>query len=184
MKGKADIRAYINPFVPGTAESTQKAAVPEGAEVYIEDRKGRQIDGLIRSIRKGSVVAVYELYCLAPGIGRADKRRRILAERMEAIHDRLGQIEEMNSIDYPKSGRLLRAYEQIASSGRGRRRDKEGRPPTPWTAHELNAMETIWQSRRYKNDDERLTAIEKRLGKKPGRTWLRGRFGSPHKRGE
>jgi hypothetical protein len=45
-------------------------------------------------------------------------------------------------------------------------------------------MENVWFSRRYKNDDERLTAIEKRIGSKPGRTWMRNKFGSPHKQGD
>ena len=91
---------------------------------------------------------------------------------------------ETCGVDRPKARRLLHAYEQIATSGRARKRHKEGRPPDDWTSHELGVMETVWFSRRYKNDDERLTAIEKRIGSKPGRTWMRNKFGSPHKSGE
>jgi hypothetical protein len=184
MSGKRDIRGYVNPFVPGTSAATQLASMPPDAEVYTEDKTGKKIEALIRSVRKGSLVAVYELYCLAPGIGRAPKRRNILADRMEVIHDAGGCIEETSGTERAKARRLLHAYEQIATSGRARKRDKEGRPANPWTTHELDVMETIWFSRRYKNDDERLTAIEKRINKRPGRTWIRNKFGSPHKTGE
>jgi len=185
MSGKQDIRAYVNPFVPGRTETGQKAAV--SGEVYIEDRSGKQIDALIRSVRKGSVVEVEELYCLAPGKGRADKRRRVMVERIETIKARGARIREAETgLQLPGKGiwMLMRAYEQIATSGRARKRDVEGRPPHPWTPHELGVMEAVWFSRRYKNDDERLTAIEQRIGKRPGRTWLRNKLGSPHKRAE
>jgi hypothetical protein len=59
------------------------------------------------------------------------------------------------------------------------KRPKAGRPPANFTLHELQIMETIWQSRRYHNDDERLTKIKAMTGKRPGRAWLWHHFGSP-----
>ena len=185
MSGKLDIRGYVNPEVPRTTESGQRENMT--GDVYVENKSGTVIDRLIRSVRKGTVVEVMELYCLAPVIGYANKRRRILTERIEAIKERGGIIRETRT-GYVSKGNMARmamgAYEQIATSGRARKRDKTGRPPKEWMPHELEIMETVWFSRRYKNDDERLTAIGKHIGKKPSRSWLRLRFGSPHKRSD
>ena len=186
MNSKLDIRGYINPFAPGTTESGQRDGMPK--EVYVEDRRGHVIEALIKSVRKGSVVAVHELFCLAPGHWRPQKRRRILTERIEAIKERGGSILEVATGCRSNKGQLARmllhAYEQIATSGRARKRETTGRPPKAWTPHELEVMETVWFSRRYKNDNERVTKIAKSIGKKPSRAWLRLRFGSPHKRSD
>ena len=184
MVGK-DIRGYVNPFAPGRTVSGQAAAVNvDGCEVYTEDRHGKQIDALLRSVRKGTVVLVEELYCLAPGIGRIDRRRRLLAERIEDIKAKGGHIRELATGMETGKGKLpamlLRAYEQMATSGRARRRGKEGRPPVwPTSGPVYDGMEMIWQSRRYQNDDERKTAISKRFGSSPSNVWLRQQFGSP-----
>jgi hypothetical protein len=181
------VRAYINPFVPGgVVEATQRAHASKGAELYVEDRKGKVVDAFLRSLRSKEIVELEELHYLAPGRGRADKRRRVLDERLAAIEAKGCVVRETApGIAAASMTRMaLRAYEQIATSGRARRRDKEGRPAFDATKHEWDVMESVWQSRRYKNDDERLTAIRKRIGKSPGRTTLRNRFGSPHKAGE
>ena len=78
MSGKLDIRGYVNPEVPRTTESGQRENMT--GDVYVENKSGTVIDRLIRSVRKGTVVEVMELYCLAPVIGYANKRRRILTE--------------------------------------------------------------------------------------------------------
>src|SRR5579884_1508824 len=86
MSKKADIRGYINPFVPGgKTEAGQRANMPEGAEIYVETRAGDVIHRFIRSLRPGSVAAVEELHYLAPGKARADKRRRLMGEYTKAI---------------------------------------------------------------------------------------------------
>ncbi len=173
-----DVRCYVNPKVPGTTEAGQRENMT--GEIYVEDRRGKQIDALLKSVRKGTVVEVMELYCLAPALGYANKRRRILAERIEAIKARGGVIRETRT-GWLSKGRMARmalmAYEQIASSGRARHRDKTGRPPREWTAHELQVMESIWNSRRHSNDDKRVTAIKANIGKSPSRSWLRLKFG-------
>ena len=185
MSGKLDIRAYVNPETPGETERGQTEGKTPGAEVYVENRRGTAIDALLKSVRKGTVVEVKELHCLAPTVFRADKRRRLLAERVEAIKRAGGTIREW-ATGYVSKGRLptmmLQAYEQIATSGKGRRRDKTGRPPK-WelTNHDRDIIVGIWSSRRYKNADERTVAIRKRTGKKFSTSWLRLTFGSPHK---
>ncbi len=180
----SDIRCYVNPKVPGTTETGQRENMT--GEIYVEDRRGKIIDSLIRSVRKGTIIEVMELYCLAPAQGYANKRRRILAERIEAIKKRGGVIRETRT-GYVSKGRMARmalmAYEQIATSGRARSRSATGRPPK-WilTNHDRETIDRIWSSRRYKNDDERTVAVHANTGKKMSRQWLRLHFGSPHKR--
>jgi hypothetical protein len=186
MSEKPRIRGYINPTVPGTTEAGQREGMTPDIDIYVEDRRGKMIDALVRSIRKGTIVEVMETYCLAPAEGRADVRRRALADRIEAIKARGGIIRETVT-GHVSKGNLarmtLRAYEQIASSGRARSRDKIGRPRKQWTPEQLQTMEAVWNSRRYHNDPERMDAIRERIGKSPSRSWLRLRFGSPHRMG-
>ena len=151
-------------------------------EVYVEDRRERQIEAILRSVRRGTVVQVAELFYLAPGIGRPQKRRRILGERMDAIEDRGGKVQELRD-PLRRSRALLRAYEQIATSGRARKHDRPG-APVKWTftKAEREVVEGLWMNRRYKNDAERTLAIQQRTGKPIARAWLRRTFGSPHGR--
>jgi len=181
-----DIRCYVNPHPPRYSQIAQTARL--AGERYIEDRSGKVIDALIKSVRKDSVVEVLELFLLAPVKGHTRTRRRVLTERIEALKARGAIIREVSTGDLSGSGKLprmlLRAYEQIASSGRAAaKRENPGRPRIEFTNHEMTIMEGIWHSRRYHNDDERLTAIAARTGKKPSRAWLWNRFGSP-KRGK
>lgn len=187
ISSKIDLRGYINRFPPGAiTEVGQRELMIGAAEIYIEDQKGRQFDALLASVRKGTVVAVADLYLLAPGAFRPQKRRRLLGERIEAIQDKGGDILEL-ATNYRASRRLpammLRAYERIASSGRARAYNRPGRQPK-WvlTVPERELIEGIWRSRKYKNDAERTVAIHCRSGKKPSRAWLRLTFGSPHKK--
>jgi hypothetical protein len=179
MNTKPDIRGYVNPRALGLTESGQREGM--NGEVYVEDRRGHVVDALIKSVRNGSVIAVRELYYLAPGDFRPQKRRRLLTERVEAIKAAGGSILELATGYSSKEGHLprmlLTAYEQIATSGRARKRDRTGRPAREWTAHELEVMEAIWNSRRYSNDEKRVTAIRANIGKTPSRSWLRLKFG-------
>lgn len=177
-----DIRSYVNPHPPRYSRDAQLARVT--GEIYVEDRRGKVIDALLQSLRKGSIVEVLELFLLAPVKGHTRTRRRLLTERIEAIKAKGAVIHEMATFCRSNEGKLprmmLRAYEQIATSGRAQaKRPTSGRPPKEYSPHELEVMEGVWQSRRYRNDDERLTAIEKRIGKKVGRAWLWHKFGSP-----
>ena len=190
MVESQDIRGYINPFAPRQTESGQRAAMPPGAELYVENKTGKIIDRLIRSVRPGATVAIKDLDCLVPGNFNAQKRRRLLLERVEAIKERGGIIVEQATGRSSKTGHMLRmltaAYDSIAKSGRGRRSAANGSlstgaPPTwPRSGAVYEGYETIWRSRRFDNDDERMTAIKKRYGKSPSRVWLRQQFGSPH----
>ena len=180
---KLDIRGYINPFTPGETEAGQREGMSPNAELYIEDRWGRAAPRLLKSVRKGSIVEVKELHCLAPAQFRADKRRRILGERVDAIKAAGGLIREWATGRMSK-GKLtsmtLDAYEQIASSGRGRRRDKEGRPPKwPTSGPLFESYKATWFSRLFHNARERVAAIKQEHGKSPSAQWLQMHLGSP-----
>src|SRR5690348_6340995 len=100
MSAKQDIRGYVN-ALPGAAASTQLASMPPDAELYTENREGKQFEAMRQSLRKGSIVAVYELYCLAPAKGGPAKRRRILLERMDAIEARGAKVQETTGTRKP-----------------------------------------------------------------------------------
>lgn len=181
IAGTPDVRGYVNPFVPGETETGQKQGMAPSIEIYVENKWGKIIDGLIRSVRDGTIVEVKELHCLAPGHFRAQKRKRLLIERIEAIKERGGIIREW-STGYMSKGRMARmtghAFDQIAFSGRARKRRAEGRPPIwPSEGPEAESYRAIWNSRLFHNDDERVAAIKKQFGKSPSRQWLRNKFG-------
>jgi len=180
---KQDIRSYLNPFPPRFSEAAQ-AGILTGT-IYKEDKTGKVFDALARSVRKGTIVEVADGFLLAPIRGQTRKRREAMLERIDAIRERGGIIKCL-ATGYQSNERaqcnrmLLRAYEMMGRSGKGvPGKRKEGRPPTEVTQHEKDVMEGIWHSRRYKNNDERVTAIEKRIGWSFGATELRKRYGPP-----
>ena len=181
MVEKQDIRSYCNPYPPRHSQAAQAAKLT--GELYVEDKTGTVIDALIRSVRKGTIVEVTEVGLLAPVKGGPAKRRKLMAERFELIRERGGIIVELAS-GQRSVGRcasmILRGSEFIAKSGQmGNKKGRAGQPKIEVTAHEDDIMRGIWTSRRYKNDDERLVAIEKRTGRKFRRTWLWNRYRSP-----
>ena len=160
-------------------------------EIYTEDRKGTVIDALIKSLRKGDVIQVLEMGLLAPTVGRPSTRREALADRVERIKARGASILEVSTGHTSRNGHLprmmLRASEFIAHSGRVRKSDKVGRRKLEdvleLTADQLERAEALWRSRKFSTDDERLNAIEARIGVKLKRGWCWGRWKSPHATG-
>lgn len=182
MAETLDVRGYVNPFVPGETEAGQRQGMPASIEIYVENKSGKVIDDLIRSVRAGTIIEVKELHCLAPGHFRPQKRKRLLIERIEAIKERGGIIREW-STGHVSKGRMARmtghAFDQIAWSGRARKRRVEGRPPTwPSEGPEVEAYRAIYLSRLFHNDDERVAAIKEQFGKSPSKQWLRVKFGA------
>jgi hypothetical protein len=191
MSGTRDIRGYINPFAPRRTEAGQRAAMPTGAELYVENHHGNVIDRLIRSVRRGTIVAVQHLDCLAPGDFNAQKRRRLLAERIEAIQERDGSILELATGYRSNKGRLpkmmLAAHEVIAHSGRRSAANGAGSKGAPrWYPRSgpvYEGMRLIYQSRRFTNINQRRTQIKKDFGyslpgkKAPSGVWLFQQFG-------
>ena len=182
MSGKQDVRGYVNPYLPGApSEAVQRAGMT--GEVYVEDRTGKVFEKFRRSIRRGTIVEIWELWMLAPNSRRSDVRRRVMAERADSLFALRASIRETNTGRHAKTASVAmsnHAYEQLAYSGRARKRDKEGRPPVwPRSGPVYEGYRRIWHSRLYGNDDERRTQMKKEFGKAPSRVWLRQQFGAP-----
>ena len=188
MSGKPDYRNYVNAGPKGSrfTANWQAEFLPDG-ETYTEDKTGKVIEALIDSVRPGSIVRVRRLFCLGPWRGSPRKRREAVAARVQAIRDRKGHVLEAETgLTTKERGgcakMLMTAYEDIATAGRAVAKGRTGRPPVyEFTETEWEIIGGIWANRKYANDGARMAAIEKRLGKCPGRTTLRNKFGSPHK---
>ena len=170
-----DIRSYHNP------DGKPSQADQLTGEVY------KDFDALLRSVRQGSIVEVADGYLLAPGTGRPSKRRDVLLERIDAVKAKGGVLHEV-ATGHRSNNRahcnrmLLRAYEMIATSGRGRKsaangRLSKGRPThmDKLTPEQKIAVEKIWESRKYKTGRDALAAIHS-LGLK----WIRRGFMYTH----
>lgn len=185
MSGKPDIRNYVNPQPDGGRFSAQWQLdyLPDGVS-YTEDKTGKVVDRLIRSVREGTIIRVRRLFCLAPWYGSPRKRRSILADRVDAIKENGGSILEAETqrrtdIRGHLARMVMGASDDIATAGRSVSKGKTGRPPKEWTPAQRLVMESLWHSRAYKNDNERVAAIEGKLSKSPSRSSLRNMFGKP-----
>jgi hypothetical protein len=184
---KPDLRSWCLPLLPHWPEQMQLHRLT--GEMYKPDRKRDARAALIHSVRDGSIVEVYDAFLLAVPFGRADVRFRDLVAVMDEIEERGGIIRELSTgHETPKHRRKMRdrARRMITDHNRGRKSAENGklstgRPPTwPSSGPVYEGYRTIWESRRYDNNDERRTAIAKRFGKSPSGVWLRQQFGSPH----
>lgn len=159
---------------PACRASTQLA--------HMDGTTYEDFEALRRSVRPGTIVRIYKPFLLGGGKGQTRTQRRIWAERADAIKAKGGKLASINP---PLTGHALtmRAAEEIGNIARGKAgKSKSGRPVEyDFTPAQWEIAEGIWQSRRYNNDDDRLDAIERRLGKRPGRSTVRNRLGSPHK---
>ena len=141
---------------------------------------GKMIQSIRRELR--SVVEVVDLHWLANPAWRADKRRLAILAWVKAIEAKGGRIRELSTgheTPDDKADMLMRAYEKASGVRSALNGTKGGRPRRPVTDHEKVVQEGVWHSRRYKNNDERVTAIKKRLGWSFGATELRKRYGPP-----
>lgn len=180
-----DFRNYINPQPRGKFTAAWQAdAMPDG-EMYIEDKTGEIINKLILSVRDGSIVTVRRLFCLAPWNGTPLKRRKIMAERVDAIKDKGGVVLEAETqrrsdVRGQCSQMLMGGYDDIATAGRANPRNRTGRPEREYSKEQLDAMSRIWFSRRYKTRRDAIAAIHS-LGIKVTAPYMYRRFGIPDK---
>jgi hypothetical protein len=178
-----DFRNYINPQPRGKFTAAwQLAFLPDG-ENYLEDKGGKVIDTLTRSVRTGTIVRVRRLFCLGPWNGTPRKRREIVAKRVDAIKARGGivleaETQRRSDVRGNMAQMLMGAYEDIARGGRAISRNRTGRPAQEFTADQQNAMKQIWFSRRYKTRKEATAAIHS-LGIKVSTALLYRIFGLP-----
>lgn len=173
----------LNPLPPRYGGTWQSERLT--GEVYTE------WDALLRSVRPGSIVEVVEGFLLAPVTGKPARRRDTLLERVDAVKAKKGILHEV-STGHRSNNRsqcnrmLLRAYEMIATSGRGRKSAangalSKGRPRKKYEPDQIETMERIWFSRRYKTCDEAINAIRAK-GIRVKRGWLYTRFGPPDRK--
>lgn len=182
---KLDIRSWCNPLLPNFPEEVQLRQLT--GVIYKPGRDGKGRAKLILSVRPGSIVEAVELFLLAATTGRTDVRYRDLVAVMDEIEERGGIIRELSTGDEtPKCRKRMRERARQMIIAHARRPEANGKTSTgaprtyPRSGHDFEVMDTIQHSRRYKNDDERETAIEKQLGYCPSRVWLRQHLGSPH----
>lgn len=167
MVEKQDIRVYVNAHPRFAAAGQLERLQTLGGEIYVESRSGNVIDSVINSVRKElrSVVAVDELFLLAPADGTSRKRKTELADRIDRIKDRGGIVMERssgaisNKPGFAKA--FLRATEMIANGGRGRAgQHRQGRPAREFTKEQLDAMGRIWSSRKYPTRRDATAAVQ------------------------
>lgn len=183
----ADLRTYVNPKPgkpPKFTADWQREVMPTGPNVteYLETPKLKTFDGLLGSIRPGSVVVVRRLFLLAPWAGSPTIRKRTMAKRVDAIKARGGTILEAETGRRSDSGvcaqMIADGIADIASGGRRNVTGKMGRPSIGYTEDQLDAMERIWHSRRYPTTKAAWEAISA-SGIRVTRSWLYNRFGKP-----
>lgn len=138
-------RDYLNDH-PACRETTQAEFLT--GTVYREGRGTNAFAALLRSIRKGDVVRVYRPFLLAPAKASVAKKRRIWAERADAIKDKGGCV---ISIDPPLKGAKLAIYAagEIGRIAQGRAGvGKQGRPKKAYTDDELRIIDRYWPPRK------------------------------------
>ena len=184
-ESKPDVRSWCCLLLPNFPEEMQLKRLT--GVVYKSGRDGKGRSKLILSVRHGSIVEVVELFLLAATTGRTDVRFRDLVAAMDEIEERGGIIRQLSTgHETPHNRKVMRERARQMIVNHARRPEANGKISTgaprtyPRSGHDFEVMDTIQHSRRYKNDDERETAIEKRLGYCPSRVWLRQHVGGPH----
>ncbi len=184
---KPDVRSWCRPLPPTWGEAMQLQRLT--GEMYKPMRKGDARASMVRSVRLGSIVEVWDAFLLAIAVGRADVRYRDLVNVMDEIEERGASIRELSTGDEtPRHRRRMRerARRMIGDHNKGRQSAENGKLSTgapqryPRKGPEYEIMEAQWYSRRNKNANERRVAIKQRLGYCPSRVWLEGQFGTPH----
>ena len=178
---KEDIRSWCHDWPPSFARSTQEVRL--SGVVYYGDKKRWQLPALIRSIRKGSIVEVVELFLLAPRKGRADTRRRALEATVEQIIARGATIRELNTgHESPASlpSMMTRAVEMIGRSGRGVKSAVNGQlsqgRPRKTTREQDMAAKQMWFDMRYPRAEQAVAAMQA-IGIDMTRTRAYNKFG-------
>lgn len=177
-----DFRLYINPQPRKGRFSAawQREPMPAGDE-YVEDKHGKQIETLIRSVRPDSVVVVRKLWCLAPWGGSATVRKRELARRMDAIHAAGGCVMDAETGERTAKGNCIQlaaeAILDIQNAGRRQKKAGAGRPRKDRTEAELAIMRAEYFSRKHSSAKAAIVAMEAQGVKKVNPTELNRRFG-------
>ena len=180
MTTKPDIRSFNNPFPPSYSQQWQAERL---TGVVYDD-----FDDLLKSVRPGSIVEVVEGFLLAPMGGKPRYRRDTMLDRVDAVKAKGAVLHEV-STGHRSNNRgecnrmLLRAFEMIATSGRGRKSAEngarsKGRPEKQFSKEQMDAAERIWFSTRYKTRSAAILAIQA-LNIPMTKSYLYNHFGKP-----
>ena len=191
MTRDGKIRFWVNPRPGWSREAQLERLTGEVYEAGSKDHGAKARKELIKSIRRGDVVEVCEIYLLALDTGRSDKQRRDMLATVDAIEDRGGIVVELSTgfrsnVRREWAKMQAEAFYRLALGGKGRRsaangRRSKGRPPKfDLTPEQDRAAKAAWFDGRLKNDDQRCAKIQKVTGLKLKRGYLRTRYGSPH----
>jgi hypothetical protein len=162
------LRGYVRPLPRPTAGGQEAGLLAHGvaeAKIYVEGRGAETLDGMIRSLRRGEVVAVMRLHVLAPPrLRTADRPRRALWAAIQAIEARGASIFEVESgrSTATKSERddmIADAIEALTHAGRApRKRDSSGRPPKVFTPDQVEAARAAWFDLRHRTNADAIRA--------------------------
>ena len=185
-------RSWLNPRSGWAKESQAERLTGEVYEASPKDKGRKARAKLIKSIRRGDIVEVCELYLLAIDHGRSDKQRRDMLATVDAIEVKGGSVIEIvtgyrSNVRREWAKMQAEAFYRLGRAGKGFKSAANGRRskgrPEKWTLtpEQDRVIEAIWHDRRLKNDDQRCAKIYEVTGLKLKRGWLRQRYGSPHK---
>ena len=172
MVQNPQIRAYINPL-PGYSEAAQRADILKEygiiREWYVESNNVKR-DDFIRHLRKGDQAVVAHLGCLAKAHGRIDSRLADLSDARGDIHakcsfvtDCAGNASNQSWPEAQKSARKFLLAQRSIKNGSARKHKL--------TNAQIKRVLEICDSKRYTNDNQRLTALKKE-GIDIGRTYM------------
>lgn len=165
------LRGYVRPLPRLTAAGQEAGLAAHGVatdKVYVEGRGDETLAALIRSLRKGEVVAIMRLHILAPPkLRTADRPRRELWAAIRAIEAKGASVFEVESgrSTATKSERddmIADAIEALTHSGRSpRRRDGAGRPPKVFTPEQTEQARVAWFSLQHRTNKAAIQASPK-----------------------
>ena len=162
------VRAYINPL-PGYSEAEQRADIVKRGPVnewYVESQRVTRAD-FVKHLRAGDRAVVANFACLAKAHGRIDSRLSDLLEVAGDIRAKgcplLAQTDIWVSKASLAAARTFLLRERNVKNGSARKHKL--------TDAQVKRVLEIRDSKRYSNDNQRLTALKKE-GITIGRTFM------------
>ena len=166
-------RAYINPL-PGYSEAAQRADILKAfgtiGEWYIESRNVTRTD-FIHHLRKGDEAIVARSGCLSKAAGRIDSRMADFMDARGDIHAK-GCVLVCAVTGFGSANEWAAMKADARSFMLAQRSIKNGSARQhKLTDAQVKRVLEIRDSKRYSNDNQRLTALKKE-GIEIGRTYM------------
>jgi hypothetical protein len=163
---------YIRPLPRFASSGQQEALLAYGVHpdrICVEGHNGETLDGCIRLLRPGDVLAVRHLHLLAPPkLRTVDKPRRDLWAAVREIEARGASIFEVSAHRSSlkrdeRDAMIADAIEALTHAGRSPRkgRPQPGRPPLEFSEKEVEQARRAWFDIRHRTNDDALRASPK-----------------------